>query len=304
MLVLGYASYVCVGWLLLSLPWCQRTMVGSLDVLFTTVSAVSTTGLTTVSTAGSWSWTGQLVLLVLMQLGGIGYMTFGSFIVLSRRRRISQVREGVARRAFSLPQGMGLLHFLRNVVVFTLLFEAAGTTALYLRFAELGVEAPLWSALFHSVSAFCTAGFSLYDDSLSAFRSDFWVHAIVLVSSLGGAIGFIVFTDVWDMLRRRKQHVTLTTRVILWAILWLIGLATVALFVGDAALAGHPPHERLLIALFQATSAVTTVGFNTVPIGDLSAASLTLIVAVMVIGASPSGTGGGAKVTRDRKSVV
>lgn len=295
-LVLGYASYVLIGWLLLCTPFVNRTAVGALDALFIATSAMSTTGLGTVPTS-AFNPLGQVVILILIQLGGIGYMTFGSFVVLSRRHRVSGLRRDVARRAFSLPEGWGLLRFLRNVIVFTTVVEALGALVLWYLFARVNVPEPLWAGLFHSVSAFCTAGFSLFDSSLEAFRGDFWINAVIGVLSYAGALGFIVFTDVWDVMRNRKTRITLTTRIILWATLWLSVLGTIVLFLGDASLRQLPAHERLLAAMFQSMSSITTVGFNTVPIGAMSLASVTIIVALMVIGASPSGTGGGAKVT-------
>jgi trk system potassium uptake protein TrkH len=296
-LVLGYASYVLIGWLLLCLPLCAARPVGALDALFTATSAVSTTGLGTVSTGNGFSLCGQVVILVLIQLGGIGYMTFGSFIVLSRGRKMSELRREVARRAFTLPAGMSLLHFLRNVVLFTACIEVLGAVALYLLFARADVDAPVWCAIFHSVSAFCTAGFSLFDTSLEAFRADFWVCAVVALLSYAGAFGFIVFTDVWDVLRSRKQNVTLTTRIVFWGIAWLTVAGTTVLVLCEPSLRGLPTDERVLAAAFQSMTAITTVGFNTVPVAGMSLASVTMLVALMVIGASPSGTGGGVKIT-------
>lgn len=296
-LVLGYAGYVLVGWALLCLPLCANRSVGALDALFTAASAVSTTGLGTVSTGGDFRIGGQLVILLLIQLGGIGYMTFGSFVVLARGQKISELRREVARRAFTLPAGMKLLPFLRNVVLFTAVVETLGALALWAVFARAGVEAPLWCAVFHSVSAFCTAGFSLFDTSLEAFRGDFWLNLVVALLSYAGALGFIVFTDVWDVVRSRKPAVTLTTRIIVWGTLWLSAGGTAILFVCEGSLRALPTDERLLAAAFQTMSAITTVGFDTVPMSALSLASVTILVGLMVIGASPSGTGGGVKIT-------
>lgn len=296
-LVLGYASYVLLGWLLLSLPLCQRNSVGALDALFTATSAVSTTGLSTVSAGSDYGLAGQLVILVLIQLGGIGYMTLGSFAILSRKHRISAVRRDVARQEFTLPAGMSLLHFLRNVIVFTAAVEVVGAVALYFLFERAGIEDPAWCAIFHSVSSFCTAGFSLFDTGLEAFRTDVWVNLVIGGLSYAGALGFIVFSDVTNLLSGRRPTMTLTTRVILWATFWLSVGGTLLLFLTDPGLAELPPWERLLAAGFHSMTAITTVGFNTVSIPGLSLSSLTVIVALMVIGASPSGTGGGAKVT-------
>ncbi len=296
-LVLGYASYVLFGWLALALPICHSRPVGALDALFTSTSAVSTTGLVTISVSHDLNGLGQVVVLLLFQLGGIGYMTFGSFVVLSRRHGLDRFRKDLARRVFTLPEGIGVLHFLRSVIAFTIAIEAAGTIVLWILFARAGVPEPLWQGLFHAVSAFCTAGFSLFDQSLEPFRDDVAINLTIGTLSTLGALGFIVFTDLWDVLRRRKERVTLTTRIILHAMLWLLLAGTIGLFLCEPALRSLPFGDRLLASWFQAMTAMTTVGFDTVPTQTLSLASVMLVITLMVIGASPSGTGGGVKVT-------
>ncbi len=294
----GYLFYVLSGWVLLCLPLSQKsTGPSSLDHLFTAMSAVSTTGLATVSTGDSYTFIGQLVILVLIQLGGIGYMTLGSFIVLSRGPVLSPNRTKAAQAVFSLPASFRLDEFIRSVVRFTAVIETLGALALYPMLVQGGVPDPLWSAVFHSISAFCTAGFSLYNDSFMSFRADFGVNATLAALSYLGAVGFIVCLDFWNKWRGRSQAVTLTSRIIIWATLWLSVLGTVLMFATEVPLQGMAPADRLLAAFFQTMAALTTVGFNTVNIGELSKASVLLLIVLMVIGASPSGTGGGIKVT-------
>ncbi len=295
--LLGYLSYIAIGWLLLSLPIARTGPIPSLDNLFTATSAVSTTGLTTVSTAGSYTPFGQAVVLLLIQFGGIGYMTLGSFIVLARGGPLSGARRAVGETVFSLPQGFTLEGLIRSAIVFTLLIEAAGALALWPVFAQAGLPTPLWSAVFHSVSAFCTAGFSLYDDSMTRFAGSFWAQMIISILSYLGAIGFIVCLDAWKVVTRQARSLTLTSRVILWSTVLITLAGAVLIFVAEPSIRSKAPHERLLAAFFQAMTATTTVGFNTVGIGDLSRASLLILTVLMVIGSSPSGTGGGLKVT-------
>ncbi|MEQ8835809.1 MAG: potassium transporter TrkG, partial [Lacipirellulaceae bacterium] len=169
-LLLGYASYMAIGWIALCLPLCHEAEdVPAIDHLFTAISAVSTTGLATVSTPATYSFYGELVILVLIQLGGIGYMTLGSFILLARKRKLTPERAEIAKLTFALPEGFQLRGFLRNVVLFTLIIESLGAVSLYFEFRSAGVEDCLWQAIFHAVSAFCTAGFSLFPDSLMGF---------------------------------------------------------------------------------------------------------------------------------------
>ena len=295
---LGYAGYMLVGWVLLCLPVSHETAgVSALDHLFTAASAVSTTGLATVSPPATYSFFGECVILALIQLGGLGYMTVGSFVMLAGRKPLSDFRRQISATAFVLPEGVKVERFLAQVVLFTLAVEAAGAVALYFAFVNAGVDGPLWQAVFHSVSAFCTAGFSLFDSGLEPFRADFWVNAAVSALSLCGALGFLVLGDLWSVLTGRRERPTLTTRIILAASAAVLGGGWLLLFVGDAGLAELPQEERLLASFFQSMTAMTTVGFNTHPIGSLGLPSVVLVLVLMVIGASPSGTGGGMKST-------
>ncbi len=298
LVLLGYLSYILIGWLLLCAPFASHARAGSaLDHLFTAASAVSTTGLTTIGTSDSYTWFGEFVVLVLIQLGGVGYMTVGSFIIIGRTHHLEGAREEVAKVVFSLPEGFGLRSFVRQVVIFTLVIESLGAAALYPILLDAGDPSPLWSAVFHSVSAFCTAGFSLYGASFESFASNFWLNLVISILSILGAVGFIVCADLWNVAARGARGTTLTTRIILWFTFWLIAGASLILFVCETSLSHFPAEDRMVAACFQALSASTTVGFNTVPIGGISRAGLLVLIILMVIGASPSGTGGGLKVT-------
>lgn len=298
LMVLGYLSYVVAGWILLSIPLVHRTnIVSFMDALFTSTSAVSTTGLVAVSTGNDYTLAGQIIIMILIQMGGIGYMTFGSFVILSRSGTLSNRRQQIGTTVFSMPQDFRIDKFIRSVIIFTVITETIGAIALFFAFVRAGVPGPLWSAIFHSVSAFCTAGFSLYDTSFELFRGNLAINAILGVLSYLGAIGFIVFVDAWRRLIGKTSSLTLTSRVILVTTAWVSLVAVGLFFVGEPTIQGLPPHERLIAASFQVMTSITTVGFNTVPIGGLSQASLFLITMLMIIGASPSGTGGGLKTT-------
>lgn len=295
---LGYLSYVIVGWLLLWAPFSHTPgSVCSLDALFTSTSAMSTTGLGTVSTGHDFNLIGQIIILVLIQLGGIGYMTFGSFVALSRSGTLSDRRQQISSSVFSLPDGLRIDIFIKHVIAFTLITEILGAVALFFVFARAGLQQPVWSAVFHSVSAFCTAGFSLYDTSFEALRDNTACNIILSVLSYLGAIGFIVFLDVWHRFTGKASSVTLTTKVILSTTFWVSMIGIALFFLGEPSIQTLPVSKRLTAAAFQVMTSITTVGFNTIPIGGLSPASLFLIILLMVIGASPSGTGGGLKTT-------
>lgn len=298
MLVYGYAIYILAGWIALCLPISHRDKnVGILDHLFIATSAVSTTGLATVSPADTYNTFGQAVVAVLMQFGGLGYMTVSSFLLLLVSGKLSMIRERVSEAGLPVPTGLPIRNLVRTMVVFTLIIETIGALLLYLSFVQRDVPMPAWSAVFHSVSAFCTAGFSLFNDSFESFRPHVGLNATIAVLSYLGALGFIVLHDLWLRITRRKIRMSLSSRVILWSTFIITLLGTVLLAFDEPQLKNDPAGIRWLTAWFQSMTASTTVGFNTIPISELSAGSVFLIALIMLIGASPSGTGGGIKTT-------
>ena len=297
LLLIGYVSYIVLGWALLALPVSQQVPVSAMDTLFIATSAVSTTGLVTVDPGAAFTAFGEGVILALIQVGGLGYMTIGSFAVLSLQARLSRVRESATRAAFSLPHDIDPATFIRSVVIFTIIVEGLGAAALYAFFLDSGADRPLWNAVFHAVSAFCTAGFSLFPDSLEGFRAHVGVNLVVSGLSLTGAVGFLIVVDFWRTILGNKRHLGFYSKVIFRITLYFLLAGTAFLFVAEPGFAALPPQERLLAAFFQTMSATTTVGFNTVPIGGLSSAVVLVIVFFMVFGASPAGTGGGLKTT-------
>ncbi|MGR3467159.1 MAG: TrkH family potassium uptake protein [Shimia sp.] len=296
-LLIGYVSYILLGWVLLNIPLMQQVPVGALDALFIATSAVSTTGLVTVDPGGSFTFAGELVILLLIQAGGLGYMTIGSFTVLSLQHRISNVREKTARAAFNLPEEISAPLFLRSVILFTLIVQSIGAVALYFLFRAEGVDNAVWSAIFHAISAFCTAGFSLNATSLEAFRDNAGVTLVVGALSIMGAMGFLIVVDGWRMIVGRARHLGFYSKVILRVTFWFILGGTVFFFVAEPTIRELPASERLLASFFQIMTATTTVGFNTHPIGALSLGVLLVLIFLMVFGASPAGTGGGLKST-------
>lgn len=298
-LVMGFLGYTVFGWLLLCLPWMHRGTVAWLDHLFIATSAISTTGLVTVSLADHYTWLGQFVVMALIQVGGVGYMTLTSFFLLSNRNNLAHWNQRILNAEFALPKGFHIHDFLRSVVMFTAIVEIVGAALFYMAFRGYGMASgeALWSAIFHSVSSFCTAGFGLYNDSFESFHGDYLVNATIIVLSSLGAIGFIVVTDAWNLIRRRTPRITFTTKVILGMFGFLVMTGTLGLFFFESSIRSLPLAERSVTALFQAMTALTTVGFNTVPIGALATPMLLLLIFLMYVGASPSGTGGGMKST-------
>ncbi|OHB51545.1 MAG: hypothetical protein A2Y10_11795 [Planctomycetes bacterium GWF2_41_51] len=297
--VLGYLIYIFVGWVFLCFPFMHKPAAAAsvLDHLFISTSAVSTTGLVTVSVSGTYNIAGQILVLILIQLGGIGYMTFGSFIFLAQRRPLRIERMNIANVVFALPETFKVYKFIRSVIIFTISIETVGAILIYIMLRKAGIEGAFWSAIFHSISSFCTAGFSLYDNSFENYTSHVGLNIVIAFLSYLGAVGFIVFVDIWRKLQGKVENVTLTTKIILWATFYLSVIGIFIFFITEPSIKNLPPDQRLVASFFQVMTSMTTVGFNTIPIGSLSRASLLVIIVLMVIGASPSGTGGGLKST-------
>lgn len=296
-LIAVYLSIILLGFLILCLPFLQRKPIGIIDHLFIASSAVSTTGLTSVSVADSYNFFGQLIILLLIQIGGIHYMSFGSLILLAGRKKMNKFHEKLIKDDFGLPDDFNAAQFVKSVVIFSFGVELIGAVFLYFIFLGKGVEQPLWNAVFHSISAFCTAGFSLFNTSLESFAGDPLLNIVIIILSCMGAMGFIVVVDYWQKFRGKRKDVTLTTKIIVWFTFLVIGLGTLLLLITNAFGSKASFAEQSWMALFQSMTALTTVGFDTFPIGQMSHSALFLILLFMIMGSSPAGTGGGIKST-------
>jgi len=224
-------------------------------------------------------------------------MTFGSFVMLVTAKRLSELRGKISKATFALPDKFDVNGFIIQVIAFTFICETIGAAALYTVFKAKGMESPVWSSIFHSISAFCTAGFGLYSDSFASYRDDFWINLILSALSLIGGIGFIVLVDLWKTFRGQNKNLTFTSKVILSITFWFLVLGTLLFFWIEPSIQNLSPDSRLQAAFFQVMSASTTVGFNTIPLDSLAAPVVLLLVVLMAFGASPSGTGGGLKST-------
>ena len=296
-LLVGYTAYAIIGSILLIMPFSRTQQIAIIDNVFTAVSALSTTGLSTVDVSSCYTFFGQLVILLLIQMGGIGYMTISSYIMLGLNKRLPMSGNRIMESAFPLPSGMKTDDIVRSVIRFALLFEAMGVVLLYPYFLAYHIPQPLWSAVFHTISAFCTAGFSIYSDNLAAFSGDVYVNVVIMLLSYLGALGFIVMADVYKKLNRRSHRLSFTSRVILCATTAMLLFAACHLYFFEPTISCLGIKERTLASLFHAVSAMTTAGFNTVDTTALTSVPMMVLIITMYIGASPSGTGGGLKST-------
>ncbi len=297
-ILFGFLSYTFIGWLILCLPFLHKQTVSVLDNLFIATSAISTTGLVTVSLYDSYTIVGQIIIMLLVQIGGIGYMTFTSFILLSRKSPLTHWHQKVLNTEFALPKGFEIKDFLKSVIIFTIIIETIGALAFYIAFTNAGVEHnfAIWSSVFHSVSTFCTAGFGLYNDSFEQFADNTGLNVIISFLAICGSLGFIVVTDIWNRITKKTKAITFTTKIIFGMMVFLLAVGTIITYFFEPSVQ-NLANNKFMISFFQSMSALTTVGFNTVPIGSLTLSVLLVIIFLMYIGASPSGTGGGMKST-------
>jgi len=296
-LLLGYLLYSIIGCMILSLPICHREPIDFLDNYFTAISAVSTTGLSTIDIGTKYNFFGQFIILSLIQFGGIGYMTFSSFILLCTAQKLSAYRKKIGTSTFSLPTHFSIQEFIFSVIVFSFICEFLGAIALSIIFWHHNVDQFLWAGIFHSVSAFCTAGFSIFSDGLTAFQTDIECNLVLCLLTIFGSLGFIVSLDFYKKWIGEKKILSFTTKIILIITLAFLSMGTVVFFFLETLSDHSSTLQKWMIGLFQVTSATTTTGFNSTDIGTLSTPMLILLMFLSTFGSAPSGTGGGLKNT-------
>ncbi len=295
----GFFTYIVLGFLLLALPLFQKHSASLIDHLFIATSAVSTTGLVTISIFDSYNFFGQFIIMILFQLGGIGYLTFTTFMLLSTTRKMTLWHKKILATEFTLPKTIKINDFLKSVVLFTLIMELIGALLFFSVFKSEGMPflEALWNAVFHSISAFCTAGFSLFNTGFVDYVDHNFINAIISMLAISGSLGFIVITDFGLLIKDRSHKLSFTTKIIGYGFILLLSFGTLFFFFLEPSIANLPLNTRFLSAFFQTMSAMTTVGFNTVDFGIFTQAMMLICIFLMYIGASPSGTAGGIKIT-------
>lgn len=321
-LILGYFIFILVGSFLLMLPISIEgdEALSFMDSVFTTTSAISGTGLTVEDTGTYFTLFGQAVILLLIQVGNVGYMIFFALAVVVFGGRLSLFNKLILKESISHSK-LDLKQFVVKVFKYTFVIE--GIAALLLAvywMQDMPVLEAIKQGVFHSVSAFCTAGFSLFRDNLIGYRDDYFVNAVIIVTSLAGGIGFFVVYDLSSFfkasLKKVQYKLSTHSRLALFVTMVIIVSGTILIYFVENVISQTGEASTFLESFFQSASASSSVGFNTVDIGMLERSSLMAIIIEMFIGASPSGTGGGIKTTvfaimclslitfiRDRKNV-
>ncbi|MCC6071777.1 TrkH family potassium uptake protein [Massilia sp. GCM10020059] len=298
-LLLSFIGLALAGALLLKLPIASHHGTSWTQALFTAVSASTVTGLVVVDTGTHFTLFGQSVLLVLMQAGGLGVMTFGMFIIYLMRDRMSLGHRAAVSEALNQPGQEDMRHLLRMMFGFTAIMEIAGTLLLAIQWVpDMGWQRGLFHSLFHAVSAFNNAGFALRADSLVAYAGNPLVNLVISLLFISGGLGFVVVADL--IRKRRFRDYALHTKVMLVGTLVLnlvAMLAVLALEYGNPATLGQLPGaaDKLWAAWFHG-AVPRSAGFNTLDVASLQPATALLTMALMFIGGGSGSTAGGIKL--------
>jgi trk system potassium uptake protein TrkH len=299
-LVFSFTALIALGTILLRLPIsAAREPIAILDALFTATSAVCVTGLVVVDTPNDLTVFGQLMVLLLIQLGGLGYMAISTVVGVALGRQLSLHERLTLQEALNVHTMEGLARFVLTVLKLTLVFEFGGAVILAVRWAgEYGIGQAAYYGVFHSISAFNNAGFALFSDSLMRFRGDRIVNLVVTTLVICGGLGFVVLTEIGRVRRYRGFSAHTRLVITLTAALIVITTALIWSIERNNARTLEPLGlgESLLAAYFQAVTP-RTAGFNTLEIGAMRPASLFLMILLMFIGAAPGGTAGGVKIS-------
>ncbi len=298
-ILIGFLSVITAGALFLwAFGMAYERPISFIDAFFTATSATCVTGLAVVDTA-LLPFPSQATLLVLIQLGGLGVMTVTTALLLFMRQRIG-IHEGLyLASGLNMDSPSGARTLVIRVWAIALLVELFGCALLYLGFREsFAPSTALWYAIFHSVSAFCNAGFSVFSDNLASYSRTILIPGVVMVLITLGGLGFLVIHELWSSAATNRRLSPHTVLVLRFSAI-LIAAGTLFFFLADSQenLAGLPtPGWKLWNALFMSISS-RTAGFNTTPMGTISGFGAFVVIVLMLIGASPGSTGGGMKTT-------
>ena len=301
LIALGFAGVIVLGALILMLPFSSNT--GSVtpfhEALFTSTSAVCVTGLVVQDTGSYWSAFGQAVILLLIQIGGLGVVTVAATFAMLSGRKISLMQRSTMQDAISAPKVGGIVRLTRFIVRGTFLIELIGMVAMLPVFCRDHGFKGIWMAAFHSVSAFCNAGFDILGTtenkypSLTGYVGEPTINIVIMILIIVGGIGFLTWDDIctnrWHFKKYRMQ-----SKVILVTSVILIIVPAIFFFLFD--FTGLPPGEKILASLFQSVTP-RTAGFNTADLTAMTESSKAIMILLMLVGGSPGSTAGGIKTT-------
>lgn len=302
----SFALVILVGSLLLSLPLVQlaSSKATYMDHLFTTVSMVCVTGLFTQSVASTYNGWGQLICMLLIQIGGLGILTFIGLFFIEKRRKLGYKNRQTLRDSFSFSNNKSLSRFVRSIFMTTFIIEVLGALLLMIRFIpRFGWGHGIFNAIFVSISAFCNAGFDNFGgDSMMSFQTDWLVNLTLFTLIITGGLGFMVWFDLATKAKNQSGRKTLRfhTKVVLWltAAILILGTLTSLLteFNNPATIGSLPFGDKVLVSFFQTVS-MRTAGFASLDYTRAHPVTLFVYILQMFLGGAPGGTAGGMKIT-------
>ncbi len=300
-IIIGFFSLIIIGTILLMLPISTRSgqWASFETALFTSTSAVCVTGLVIKDTALYWSTFGQAIILIMIQIGGLGIVSVAVFIAMLSGRKISLLERSVLQDSISAYQIGGIVKSLIKIFRIAFIVEFVGALILMPSFCKIYGTSGIWMSFFHSISAFCNAGFDIMGDKSGAFSSlTFFAHNIAVILPIClliiiGGIGFLTWDDFYTNKFHLKKY-RLQSKTIIISTIVLISVPAILLFLNE--FKGLPTSESISLSLFQAITP-RTAGFNTANLVSLSGASKMLVIVLMMIGGSPGSTAGGMKTT-------
>ena len=303
-LILSFLVLISLGTFLLALPISTNGRgLSFIDALFTSTSATCVTGLIVVDTGSRFTTFGRWVILFLIQLGGLGIMTYSTFFILFFTKKLSFRGREIIQQTISSTPYSDIGKLLKSILYFTFSIEAFGALMLFLRFwSQFPFKKSVYLGVFHSISAFCNAGFSPFSQSLIGYRADPVINLVMAGLIIIGGLGFMALLDIkrfvlWSE-KEKKRMLTLHTKIVLLSTGILIGGSIILIFLLESgqSFRGFSFPVKLLSSFFQAVTP-RTAGFNTVDIGSLANPTILLIMVLMFIGASPGSCGGGIKTS-------
>ncbi len=298
-LLSGFLGIIALGTVLLLLPYSTTNGISFIDALFTATSAVCVTGLIVKNTGTDFTLFGQFVILILIQIGGLGYMSLSTMMALIAGRKIGLFERFMIKESMNIDTFAGVVRFMKRVLVFVFLTETVGALILAGFFMkDMSPEQAILYGIFHSVSAFNNAGFSLFPDSFIRYRAAIIPNITLMSLIVLGGLGFVVVDDIYERLLHRRKKLIMHTKLVLTSTVLLLILGTVVIFLTERhhLFSTLTTKESILASLFGSVTA-RTAGFNTVDYSLLQSHTLFFTIILMLIGASPGSTGGGIKTT-------
>ncbi|MCY7780599.1 TrkH family potassium uptake protein [Bacillus haynesii] len=299
LLVLVFLFFVILGTLLLKMPAATPKPIGWIDTLFTSTSAMTVTGLAVVDTGTDYTMFGQFIILVLIQLGGLGIMSFAVLIFIMLGKKIGLKERLLIQQSLNQTSLGGIIKLIKSLFIYSFAIEMLAMLILAVKWVpEYGFARGFYYSLFHAVSAFNNAGFSIWPDSLMRYEGEPLVNLVISFLFIIGGIGFTVLSDLWH--KRSFKKLSLHSKLMIYGTFIINLAAMIFIFLleyqNQKTLGMLPLTEKLWGAYFQAVTP-RTAGFNTTDIGSLRESTITLLLLLMFVGAGSASTGGGIKLT-------